>query len=414
MSVKETVFSPIFRFIQSVNILFSRIEYHFEKNLKQVQNKNGQYILELQSRQFVAGCIKEIYQKLSGNKPIRVSFPKTNLKGKAKIVHLVVRIGTIGGAAKLIFDIIRGLGYKYAMEVIIFSNLNLEIYPNLKLHHFTDPSKTVDYLRKLDPDIIHAHYYGDWGGFHKHFEAILNANLRAKIIICLLVPIHIYRSKKIDTYVFISNYIKNIQHKHQGKEKIIYFGVNTDEFNVLFKTKWHNAVGMVYRLFNDKIDESTIELFIKLARERPSTKIYIIGDGKNFHYYVERTRQEGVRENFIFTGTIDYSEVNSYYERFDIFVAPVHTESWGVVVPNAMSKNMPVVAYRRGVLPEILGNTNILVNTEREMINALKYLLDHPKYARKIAAKGRERIIKKFSQQKMIKDYDRLYQELLK
>jgi len=92
----------------------------------------------------------------------------------------------------------------------------------------------------------------------------------------------------------------------------------------------------------------------------------------------------------------------------------VHTESYGVVVPNAMAKNMPVVAYRRGALPEILGKTNSLVNTSNEMVEELIYLLDHPKVARKIASGGRKRATEIFSYDKMIRDYDQLYLDLLK
>lgn len=415
MKNHETIFNPIFRFIGMVNKLISRIEYHYEINLKQIVEQPGnQFHLKFQTISFFKGYFTEIYRNISGNKVKRMVFPKYPVnKKKPKIVHLILRIGTVGGAAKLIFDIVRGLGNIFAMEVVILSDLNLESYPNLKLHCFSNHIDTITYLKKLNPDIIHAHYYGDWGGFHEQFEALLKTNLRAKIILNLLVPIHIYRSNRIDEYVFISEYVRDIQHKHYKNERIIYFGVDTDEFKPVEQAH-HDSIGMIYRLFNDKIDESTIELFIKLVKERPQTKVYIVGDGQNFHYYVERTRHEGVRNNFIFTGTIDYSEVPDYYDKFDIFVAPIHTESYGIVVPNAMAKNLPIVAYRRGVLPELLGKTNVLVNTEREMIDELKHLLDHPEKAKRLASGGRRRVMEKLSREKMLADYKDLYFDLLK
>jgi len=412
---KITIFSRIYIFIQKIQDFFSHIEYLYETMLVPKEITPGYYRTKFNVSNFISKLSKAFVSSLTQKKLNRVSFPQWSVKGKPKVVHFIVYFGVIGGASKLIFDIIRALGKKYAMEVIILSDLQLENYPNLKLHHFTDPSKTVEYLIKTKPDIIHAYYYGDWEGFHSHFDAILSAKkITAKIIVDLLVPVHVYRSPRIDEYVYVSKYVKDMQYKHFRNERIVYFGVDTNEFLPATAKHCNNAVGMIYRLWNDKLDQSTIELFIKLVERRPQTLVYIIGEGINFHHYVSRTRQCGVRNNFFFTGTIDYSQVNAYYEKFDIFVAPVHTESYGVVVPNAMAKNMPVVAYRRGALPEILGKTNSLVNTSNEMVEELIYLLDHPKVARKIASGGRKRATEIFSYDKMIRDYDQLYLDLLK
>lgn len=409
-----TIFSPIYSCIQKIQDVICSFECLYETSLVPFKRTDGSYILKLNGTQFLHRIVLLLTNLIRKKRVNRVSFPRNSVGGKPKIVHFIVYLGVIGGASKLIFDNIRGLGYKYAMEVVILSDLQLENYPGVRLHHFTDPQKTIGYLTRVNPDIIHAYYYGDWEGFHRHFEAILaTKEIKSKIIVNLLVPIHIYRSPRINAYVYASNYVRDIQHSSYPNERVIYFGVDTEEFTTSPANIWHNAVGMVYRLWNDKIDQSTIELFIKLAEQRPQTLIYIIGEGVNFHHYVNRVRQAGVRNNFFFTGTIDYSQVDTYYDKFDIFVAPVHTESYGVVVPYAMAKNMPVVAYRRGALPEILDNTNILVNTSNEMIKKLIYLLDHPQVARKIASGGRQRVIENFSYLKMISDYDLLYQDLL-
>lgn len=411
---QATIFSPIYSCIQKIQDAICYFEYLYETSLVPFKRTDEAYILKLNPVQLLHRIALLLVNAIRKRAVNRVSFPKYSARDRPKIVYFIVYFGVIGGASKLIFDIIRALSHKYAIEVIILSDLQLESYPNLKLHHFTNPEKTVEYLLKINPDIIHAYYYGDWEGFHNHFDMILaTKEIKSKIVVNLLVPIHVYRSPRIDEYIFVSKYVQDIQHKHYPNERIIYFGVDTEEFVPSPAMIWHNAVGMVYRLWNDKIDQSTIELFIKLVERRPQTLVYIIGEGINFHYYIARTRQSGVRNNFVFTGTIDYSQVNTYYEKFDIFVAPVHTESYGVVVPNAMSKNMPVVAYRRGALSEILGNTNVLINTSNEMVERLIYLLDHPQVARKIAVGGRQRVIDKFSYIKMISGYDRLYQDLL-
>ena len=108
-----------------------------------------------------------------------------------------------------------------------------------------------------------------------------------------------------------------------------------------------------------------------------------------------------------------YKDLPSWYDKFGIFVAPVHNESYGLVVPYAMAENIPVVAYRRGVLPELLGDTNSIVNTSNEMVAKLVYLLDNPNLARTISSGGRKRVENLFSMNKMVEHYDNLYQKLL-
>jgi len=333
---------------------------------------------------------------------------------KPRIVHLIVWLGGIGGAPRLILDLANGLKDKYDMEGITLSDDFYYKYSNFKVYHFSKPEKTLEFLLSNPPDILHTYYYGDWKGFHRNFEMILKSKLPSAIIENLLVPIHIYRSSRINHYVYCSNYIREIQHKKFANETVIYPGVDIEEFMLDEKIKKSpNSVGMVYRLWDDKIDQSTIEMFISLVKKRPSTLVYIIGGGFNFHHYVERVRIEGVRNNFYFTGEIGYKDLPSWYDRFGIFVAPVHNESYGLVVPYAMAKNIPVVAYRRGVLPELSGDTNSIINTSNEMVNKLVYLLDNPNIAVKIASGGRERVVKLFSMDKMIEQYGTLYQKLL-
>jgi glycosyltransferase involved in cell wall biosynthesis len=410
---RGTIFSVLFRLIERLRDGLAAVESFYETSLFPKRIPKG-FFLQRDYRSFLCGIREKFFNFLFGREQTRIVVRRSSRDvRRPNVVHFIVRVGVIGGAARLIFDIINKLGHKYDMEIVILSDFKLERYPYIKLHHFTQPKQTIGYLKKISPGVIHAYYYGDWSGFHAHFKAILDSDLKSALIENLLVPIHVYRSPRIDEYVYISNYVREIQYQRERNERVIYFGVDLKEFTPKKSPSWNNAVGMVYRLWNDKIDQSTIEMFIALAKERPETLIYIIGDGPNFHHYVERTRQERVRQNFYFTGTIDYSEVPGYYDKFDIFVAPVHTESYGIVVPNAMAKNMTVVAYRRGVLPELLGNTNVLVNTAPEMVEALKYLLDHPNEAKELARGGRERVRRFFSQKIMTERYDELYQELL-
>lgn len=408
-------YSSFLSYINLLKNIITGLEYIYESSLVP-RHSQGRYYLHWDKKKYLTKLInriKSFYTKKTGHTDI-VKPQVRHISKKPRIVHMIVWLGGIGGAPRLILDLTNGLKDKYDMEGITLSDDFYYKYSNFKVNHFPGVEKTLKFLISNPPDILHTYYYGDWKGFHKNFEMILQSELPSAIIENLLVPIHIYRSKRINHYVYCSDYIKEIQHKKFENETVIYPGVDLGEFapNENIK-KRPNSVGMVYRLWDDKIDQSTIEMFIALAKKRPSTLVYIIGGGFNFHHYVERTRMEGVRSNFYFTGEIGYKDLPSRYDEFGIFVAPVHNESYGLVVPYAMAKNIPIVAYRRGVIPELLGDTNSIVNTSNEMVNKLDYLLNNPNIARKIASGGRERVVRLFSMDKMIEQYDTLYQKLL-
>lgn len=413
----ETLFSPAIRAVDQAKNAATGLEYLYESALVPQEGGDG-YRLEFDYKKFFNSLEKRLVSfatRKTDYLDITESPTESAAKGeKPHIAHMIVWLGGMGGAPRMILDLANGLKDKYNMEGITLADDFYFKYSNFRVHHFSKPEKTLDFLLSNPPDILHTYYYGDWKGFHKNFEAILKSELPSKIIENLLVPIHIYRSDRINHYIYCSQYIKDIQHEHPNNETVIYPGTNIDEYQPNpERTEMPNSVGMVYRLWDDKIDQSTIEIFISLAKKRPSTLIYIVGGGFNFHHYVERVRQEGVRANFHFSGEIGYRDLHNWYDKFGIFVAPVHNESFGMVVPYAMSKNIPVIGYRRGAIPEILGDTNAIVNTSPEMVDKMIYLLDHPDKAKQIAQDSRERIIAHFSQKKMIKDYDTIYQRLI-
>lgn len=410
----ETFFSPLLRFWARMKNVLMALEYLYETSLIPKQ-QSDRYSLKWDKKVFLR-TFKITFKTLITKKIpyIDIVSPEIKIKSnKPRVVHLIVWLGGIGGAPRLILDIVNGLKEKYKFEGITLSDDFPFKYSHFTVKHFSNPRETLNYLLSNPPAILHTYYYGDWERFHQYFEAILDSKLKSAIIENLLVPIHIYRSPRIDWYVFCSKYIQQIQYKKYPNETVVYPGVDTEEFKPNNLLKRPDSVGMVYRLWDDKIDQSTIEMFIVLAKKRPKTLIYIVGGGFNFHHYVERTRQEGVRGNFYFTGEVGYKDLHSWYDKFGIFIAPVHNESYGLVVPYAMSKRIPVIAYRRGVLPELLGDTNRLVNTSPEMVQAIIDLLDNQEKIGILTKNSRERVIKNFSMNRMITDYDNLYTNLM-
>jgi glycosyltransferase involved in cell wall biosynthesis len=172
---------------------------------------------------------------------------------------------------------------------------------------------------------------------------------------------------------------------------------------------------MVYRLEKDKLDESAIDVFIEAIRRRPHTTATIVGGGRWLEPYRERVQAAGLADAFSFPAYVAYEELPSYYSRLSVFVAPPHTESFGHVVPLAMSMGIPVAAYAVGALPEILRDQRMLAapGDVTSLAETIVELLDDPSLRRELGAANRERARRLFSVEKMAADYEKLYEELL-
>jgi glycosyltransferase involved in cell wall biosynthesis len=82
--------------------------------------------------------------------------------------------------------------------------------------------------------------------------------------------------------------------------------------------------------------EKNIEAFLKL--ELPGTK-YVVGDGPLLESL--RTKYPHVR----FVGTKTGEELSRYYAAADVFVFPSRTDTFGLVLLEALASGTPVAAY---------------------------------------------------------------------
>jgi len=96
--------------------------------------------------------------------------------------------------------------------------------------------------------------------------------------------------------------------------------------------------------------------------------------------------------------------------RSRAFLFPLQWEEpFGLAVLEAMATGTPVVTYRRGGMPELVedGVTGFLVDSEDEMLAAVREVgkLDR--------RRCRERTLARFSVERMVSAYERLYREIL-
>ncbi|KAF2288553.1 hypothetical protein GH714_008479 [Hevea brasiliensis] len=91
--------------------------------------------------------------------------------------------------------------------------------------------------------------------------------------------------------------------------------------------------------------------FLKSVMDRlPDARIAFIGDGP----YREELEKMFSGMPTVFTGMLGGEELSQAYASGDVFVMPSESETLGLVVLEAMSSGIPVVAARAGGIPDII------------------------------------------------------------
>lgn len=124
----------------------------------------------------------------------------------------------------------------------------------------------------------------------------------------------------------------------------------------------------------------------------------------------------GVR--IVFTGYVPPSRMHQVYALADVFVCPTrYAEGFGLVNTEAMASGVPVIASRRGAIPEIIrhGKNGLLVRAYRSpaaFAKAIDRVLGNRLFAAKLAASGRRTAVERFSWSRTAEVYSRVYRRI--
>lgn len=133
--------------------------------------------------------------------------------------------------------------------------------------------------------------------------------------------------------------------------------------------------------------EKGIEGMRTILEALPEARLALVGDGP--HRRALERHFAGFPVHF--AGFLHGDELAAAYASSDVFVMPSRTETLGLVVLEAMSSAVPVVAARAGGIPEMIedGVTGFLFADESEAIAPIRELLRSPELRERIGEKAR-------------------------
>lgn len=135
----------------------------------------------------------------------------------------------------------------------------------------------------------------------------------------------------------------------------------------------------------------------------------IIGSGDiNYNKYLYSLIESLNLTAFVkFKGSISYDEVLMKYRDYDMLLVPsIWEEPFGLIIVEAMSQGLPVIATKTGGISEIIedGKNGLLVpvGDSVRMAEAVKKLVDNPSLYEKISCNGIERVREEYTNEKII------------
>ncbi|HQZ95862.1 MAG TPA: glycosyltransferase family 4 protein [Pyrinomonadaceae bacterium] len=243
--------------------------------------------------------------------------------------------------------------------------------------------------------------------------------------------------KAVKKWIFVSRNSRQSfgMHVRDSRAAVIYDGIDIDnvedsdraqnraeirrEFGIEGKTK---IIGMVARVAPQKDFFTLARAVRELKGKGIDFKVLIVGsiskEAVNKTHFLEIQKLLGelkIADRFIFT---DFrTDVEKFFDSFDVNVLSSHGEGFGLVLLEAMARKIPVVATNVGGIPEIIehGMNGLLCQHENseELAAAIESLLLNSNYRSRIAAAGFKRVKEDFSRQKFAIDIVDFYRGIL-
>ena len=246
---------------------------------------------------------------------------------------------------------------------------------------------------------------------------------------CLTILLEKIAGKFCSKIICVSDFDKDLalRYKITSLEKIvvIHNGVeilqNSENVRtrIYEETKEKGIIKIVFigRLAEPKDPLLLLRAFNDLSTElKDKTRLSFIGEGSKRKSLEKFIRENELEEKVKILGEIPRDKLFEVLKKFDIFVLISNWEGFPRSILEAMSCGLPVIVSDVGGIKEAVDeNCGILVKRgDKEGIkNALERLIKNPSLIKKMGEKAKEKVKKEFSLDKMLRETEGVYKEII-
>ena len=177
------------------------------------------------------------------------------------------------------------------------------------------------------------------------------------------------------------------------KTFVVYHGIDIKEFvkEELSPPFAFNYILGLSVVAPHKNFEILINAFYILKKEfNYNGKLVIVGDTTYYDDYYKKLlkmiENKSLKEDVVFIGKINHSEIYKFYQYADLFVFPSLAETFGIPLVESLIAGTPVIASDGSKYPdvsipfnELAGNDIIFFDpySERDLVEKIRYVLDN-------------------------------------
>ena len=299
------------------------------------------------------------------------------------------------------------------------------------------PFKIRKLIKKIKPDIVHAHYvtqYGFCGAFSGFHPLVVSAwgsdvlvDPNKSKILKLMVK---FALKRADLITCDGEHIKESLTELGAKTRkicIIYFGTDTKKFKPGGRSE-------KIREKLEVVDSPTVisirglkpiydvESFIASAplvlKEVPKAKFIIAGEGPEENHLKELAKSLGILDNVRFVGLIPNDKLPHYLTSMDVYVSTSLSDAGlAASTAEAMACGLPVVITdfgdNRKWVEDGVNGFIVPLKDPKALAEKIIYLLKHEDIRKKFGMRNRRIIEERNNYYKEMEKMEKIYIELV-
>ncbi len=195
------------------------------------------------------------------------------------------------------------------------------------------------------------------------------------------------------------------------------WATGTVDYVRVLKLKKHNGfnIGYIGTVDYAKMHPDFLDICNQV--DIPDLNFIVVG-GSNEKQLEREACRLGIGRKFNFTGFVSESKKWEYLSLFDVFgypLAPHHYGTCDLALQEAMTAGVVPVVLENPTESHIIKNgvTGIVAKDKNEYVRALQDLYYNPEKRNFLSKNAKEYAIKTFSLEKMINDWDKIFNEAL-
>ncbi|MDD5749557.1 MAG: glycosyltransferase family 4 protein [Patescibacteria group bacterium] len=305
----------------------------------------------------------------------------------------------------------------YKLTPFDIIHLHYPFFGGAEIVYFLDKFKDLKIVLTYHMDVVGRGLLAKFFHWHKNYIAPRILDRADRVIVTSLdYARHSYIKPLLevdpDKFVEIPCGVNHLLFKPRLADKSLYQKYD------LYGKKMILFVGALDKAHYFKGVNVLIQTVKNLAQNRHDFRVVIVGEGDLKDSYQSLVKNMGLGKYIHFAGFVPDNLLPQFYNTADMLVLPSvdKSEAFGIVSLEAMASGVPVIAADLPGVRSVVDKkkTGLLVKPGNvdNLSNMISFILDNPRLAKEYGRAGREKVLAKYSWDKIGYQLDNLFRSI--